>query len=297
MNRSRGMDADTVLMVPFYDERQQGADLLMIPVSDNSSRPQLPEPQQPQLPLPQPQPRLPQPQPQLLQPQLPLPQPRPQRQQQQRHVEPPIARPPTPPPKPQLPLDCSDWDDYILWRRAADSAASSSTPASSEGSRRRRPAAAAAYPSPPTAPKEDILRGFEEWKEYLAASRAASRRGGRPISIISTSTTTTTGGRSFKRSSMCSISSTKSGKPRSLRRCSRSRHLRAYYSEGSLSTARNNQRGGEGSMKDAIVHIEHTPRGRPQLQPRQPGERRSRKRNRSLLDERERKRFHRVYWH
>ncbi|KUI70875.1 hypothetical protein VM1G_06229 [Cytospora mali] len=137
---------------------------------------------------------------------------------------------------------------------------------------------------------------------------------------------------------MCSISSTKSGKPRSLRRCSRSRHLRAYYSEGSLSTARNNQRGGEGSMKDAIVHIEHTPRGRPQLQPRQPvsqqslraswasssagpppypppdkplpalpaepmpvevlqGERRSRKRNRSLLDERERKRFHRVYWH
>lgn len=354
----RSICLDAVLMVPIYDERQQGADLLMIPVPDEKeNRQQTQEPSRQESSPPQ-QKELPQPQPQLPQlPQLQQPQPQPQ-QLQQRHprIDTPSARPPTPPPKPQLPLDCQDWEDYLTWRRTEAMTSTTATGKIPPAALDQRPLAA---------PKEDIIRGFEEWKEYLAQSRAASKRGARPLSIISTATCSTLGGgaRSLKRTSMCSISSTKSGKPRSLRRCSRSRHLRAYYSEGSLSTARRgdgkllipsalsfssfliaNQTSmldhlsKTGPLKEAVVHVEHAPRGRQQLQPRQPssrqslrsswasscgpppfpppdkplpeppadltaealpvqqGERRTRKRNRSILDERERKRFHRVYW-
>ena len=257
MRRSRSLDTTAVLMVPIYDEWHHGADLLMIPVPEEEE-----EEQQQQ-----------------------------QQQAQQDRRDTPV-RPPTPPPKPQLPLDCEDWDDYLSWRRTAEAACKSS-PAlllergaayhhnsnnnnNTRHHQYRRPtgaaaaaAAAAAAPTTtttadhgimvPTAPKDEILRGFEEWKDYLAqTSRASSRRAAatRPVSIVSTASTMTTAttattattsttDRRFKRSSMCSISSTKSGKPRSLRRCSRSRHLRAYYSEGSLSTARHDQRDGK----------------------------------------------------
>lgn len=76
------------------------------------------------------------------------------------------------------------------------------------------------------------MRGFEEWKDYLSQMRIPGRRA-RPTSIVSTKTTS----RSLARSSMCSVStvsSTSSTKTKSLRKTSRSRHLRAYYSMGCL---------------------------------------------------------------
>lgn len=170
--QSEGADNTAIFMVPIYDERHQGADLLIVSPSKVSP-------------------------------------------QQDRSDTP--ARAPTPPPKPVIPRQCEDWDDFISWRK---SEAMCKAVSKSEKPRLANSA------------KEDIMRGFEEWKDYLSQMRIPGRRA-RPVSIVSTAT----GGRSMARSSMCSVStvsSTSSSKARSLRKTSRSRHLRAYYSMGSL---------------------------------------------------------------
>ncbi|KAI3398853.1 hypothetical protein diail_8362 [Diaporthe ilicicola] len=165
--RSEGVDNSAIFMVPVYDDRHQGADLLIIS---------------------------------------------PLRVSHQERSETP-ARPPTPPPKPVIPQQCEDWDDFISWRKS-EAMCKASNPEK---------------PRLVNSAKQDIMRGFEEWKDYLSQMRIPGRRA-RPVSIMSTSTT----GRSLARSSMCSVSSNGSSKARSLRRSSRSRHLRAYYSMGCL---------------------------------------------------------------
>lgn len=167
--QSEGADNTAIFMVPIYDERHQGADLLIVSPSKVSP-------------------------------------------QQDRSDTP--ARAPTPPPKPVIPQQCEDWDDFISWRKSEAMCKAVSKPRLANSA------------------KEDIMRGFEEWKDYLSQMRIPGRRA-RPVSIVSTAT----GGRSMARSSMCSVStvsSTSSSKARSLRKTSRSRHLRAYYSMGSL---------------------------------------------------------------
>lgn len=177
--RSEGADSTAIFMVPIYDERHQGADLLIVSPSKVSH--------------------------------------------QDRSETP--ARAPTPPPKPVIPRQCEDWDDFISWRKSE---------AVCKASRSEKPRLA-------NSAKEDIMRGFEEWKDYLSQMRIPGRRA-RPVSIMSTGTAA----RSLARSSMCSVStvsSTSSSKARSLRKTSRSRHLRAYYSMGSLLRNRFSPRG------------------------------------------------------
>lgn len=167
---SEGSDNTAIFMVPVYDERHQGADLLIVSPSKVSH--------------------------------------------QDRSETP--ARAPTPPPKPVIPRQCEDWDDFISWRKSE---------AMCKASRSNKPRLA-------NSAKEDIMRGFEEWKDYLSQMRIPGRKT-RPVSIMSTGTA----GRSMARSSMCSVStvsSTSSSRARSLRKTSRSRHLRAYYSMGCL---------------------------------------------------------------
>ncbi|ROW10788.1 hypothetical protein VPNG_05370 [Cytospora leucostoma] len=336
-----------ILMVPFYDERQQGAEIYMVPLADDNSGRQ-------------------------------------QQQQPQQHEEdddgedryqapersPDTDAPPTPPPHSKSPLDYEDWEDYLASLRRAEptppprttEVAAGKIPTPPEEYEREyeeeyyeedeqeeeeyqrgveyhrgddyqrgeeeaelepeeeeeeeaeavedieppthhhhhhhhHSPTANTFPTTPsstttpTAPKEEILRGIEEWKEYLSQNRAADWRRARPASAVSSSTMSTS--RSGKRSSLLSMASSIS-KPRSLRRCTRSRHLRAYYSEGALATtARNNNGRGEvhpamrtGPWKDAdLAQIEPLPQqhqhqppsssssfmgGRPQLQARQP---------------------------
>lgn len=167
---SEKVDNTAIFMVPIYDERHQGAELLIVSPSKVSH---------------------------------------------QDHPETP-SRAPTPPPKPVIPRQCEDWDDFISWRKSE---------AICKASRSEKPRLA-------NSAKEDIMRGFEEWKDYLSQMRIPGRRA-RPVSIMSTGTA----GRSLARSSMCSVStvsSTSSSRARSLRKTSRSRHLRAYYSMGCL---------------------------------------------------------------
>lgn len=98
MSPSSHLDASAVLIVPIYDEMHEGADLLMIPISDNknSSHKQRPSssskasfssssssPQQPT---------------------------------SARRTETPAA--PTPPPKPRLPEGCDDWDSYLSQKKS-----------------------------------------------------------------------------------------------------------------------------------------------------------------------------------
>lgn len=176
--RSEGVDNTAIFMVPVYDDRHQGAELLIISPLKPSHQDRSDTP----------------------------------------------ARAPTPPPKPVIPRQCEDWDDFISWRK---------TEAMCKASKSEKPRLV-------NSAKEDIMRGFEEWKDYLSQMRIPGRRA-RPVSIVSTAT----GGRNLARSSMCSIStvsSTSSSKARSLRKTSRSRHLRAYYSMGSLLRNRFNPR-------------------------------------------------------
>lgn len=253
-------------MVPIYDDRHQGADLLIVSPSkvnhhDRSDTP---------------------------------------------------ARAPTPPPKPVIPRQCEDWDDFISWRKSE---------AMCKASKSEKPRLA-------NSAKEDIMRGFEEWKDYLSQMRIPGRRA-RPVSIMSTGTN----GRSLARSSMCSVStvsSTSSSRARSLRKTSRSRHLRAYYSMGSLLRNRFSPNSNE-PVISPIADILRNSTSRPQLAKRRPtsqhslpanwtyfcsppphpppnkplpaipGEaqqrqKKSRKRNRSVIEMKERKRFQFLLW-
>ncbi|KAJ0122302.1 hypothetical protein J7T55_002815 [Diaporthe amygdali] len=267
--RSQGVENTAIFMVPVYDDRHQGADLLIIPAPKAS--------------------------------------PGPKTSPQERSETP--ARAPTPPPKPVIPRQCQDWDDFISWRKSE---------AICKASKSEKPRLA-------NSAKEDIMRGFEEWKDYLAQMRIPGRKA-RPVSIMSTSTT----GRSMARSSMCSISSTSSGKARSLRRSSRSRHLRAYYSMGSLLRNKFSLRDNE-PVISPIADILRNTTGRHQPAMRRPIsqhslpanwtyfssppphpppnkplpalpadaqqlEKRTRKRGRSVLEMREKKRFQFIFW-
>lgn len=168
--RSERVDNTAIFLVPIYDERHQGAELLIVSPLKVSHEDRSETP----------------------------------------------ARAPTPPPKPVIPRQCEDWDDFISWRKSE---------AVCKASKSHRPRLA-------NSAKEDIMRGFEEWKDYLSQMRIPGRKA-RPVSIMSTQTA----GRSLARSSMCSVStvsSTSSSRARSLRKTSRSRHLRAYYSMGCL---------------------------------------------------------------
>ncbi|KAL1879227.1 hypothetical protein Daus18300_001806 [Diaporthe australafricana] len=250
-------------MVPVYDDRHQGADLLIIS---------------------------------------------PLKVSHQERSETP-GRAPTPPPKPVIPRQCEDWDDFISWRKSE---------AMCKASKPEKPRLV-------NSAKEDIMRGFEEWKDYLSQMRIPGRRA-RPVSFMSTSTT----GRSLARSSMCSVSSTGSSKARSLRRSSRSRHLRAYYSMGSLLRNKFSPRDNE-PVISPIADILRNSASRHQSSMRRPmsqqslpanwtylssppphpppnkplpalpaeavqGERKTRKRNRLVLEMRERKRFQFLLW-
>lgn len=84
---NRHRRASTVLIVPIIDERHHGADLLMIPISDDNkkfSRPQEQKSQSPSTPS--------------------------------NRTDTPAA--PTPPPKPQLPQGCEDWDSYLSQKKS-----------------------------------------------------------------------------------------------------------------------------------------------------------------------------------
>lgn len=262
-------------MVPVYDDRHQGADLLIVSPSKVS----------------------------------------PSKVSHHDRSETP-ARAPTPPPKPVIPQQCEDWDDFISWRKTEAGCRASSK------SEKPRLANSA---------KEDIMRGFEEWKDYLSQMRIPGRRA-RPVSILSTATTTA--GRNLaNRSSMCSVStvsSTSSSKARSLRKTSRSRHLRAYYSMGSLLRNRFNPSNNE-PVISPIADILRNSSSRSQLAKRRPtsqhslpanwtyfcsppphpppnkplpalpceaqkGQKRTRKRNRSVVEMKERKRFQFLLW-
>lgn len=287
--RSEGADSTAIFMVPIYDERHQGADLLIVSPSKVGH--------------------------------------------QERSLTP--ARAPTPPPKPVIPQQCEDWDDFISWRKSE---------AMCKALKPHRPRLA-------NSAKEDIMRGFEEWKDYLSQMRIPGRRA-RPVSVVSTGTA----GRSLARSSMCSVStvsSTSSSKARSLRKTSRSRHLRAYYSMGCLLRNRFSPRD-NGMLQIApkpptieqiidtdilpsepvispIADIMRNSTGRPQHVKRRPisqhslpanwtyfcsppphpppnkplpalpadaqqGPKKTRKRNRSVLEMKERKRFQFLFW-
>ncbi|POS72479.1 hypothetical protein DHEL01_v209130 [Diaporthe helianthi] len=259
-------------MVPVYDDRHQGADLLIVSpskVNHHHDRSETP------------------------------------------------ARAPTPPPKPVIPQQCEDWDDFISWRKTEAVCKASS--------RLEKPRLA-------NSAKEDIMRGFDEWKDYLSQMRIPGRRA-RPVSIVSTAT----GGRGLaNRSSMCSVStvsSTSSSKARSLRKTSRSRHLRAYYSMGSLLRTRFNPSNNEpviSPIADILRNSSsrsHLTRRRPTSQhslptnwtylcsppphppPNKPlpalpalpveaqrGQKKTRKRNRSVVEMKERKRFQFLLW-
>ncbi|KAI7779809.1 hypothetical protein LA080_000307 [Diaporthe eres] len=263
---SEKVDNTAIFMVPIYDERHQGAELLIVSPSKVSH---------------------------------------------QDHPETP-SRAPTPPPKPVIPRQCEDWDDFISWRKSE---------AICKASRSEKPRLA-------NSAKEDIMRGFEEWKDYLSQMRIPGRRA-RPVSIMSTGTA----GRSLARSSMCSVStvsSTSSSRARSLRKTSRSRHLRAYYSMGCLLRNRFSPRDNE-PVISPIADILRNSTGRSQPARRRPmsqhslpanwtyfcsppphpppnkplpalpaeaqqGPKKTRKRNRSVLEMKERKRFQFLFW-
>ncbi|KAG8160031.1 hypothetical protein KVR01_010668 [Diaporthe batatas] len=278
--RSKAADNTTIFMVPIYDDRHQGADLLIVsPSKVSTSRVST------------------------------------SKVSHHDRSETP-ARAPTPPPKPVIPQQCEDWDDFISWRKTEAVCKASSKPEK---------------PRLENSAKEDIMRGFEEWKDYLSQMRIPGRRA-RPVSIVSTATTTA--GRSLaNRSSMCSVStvsSTSSSKARSLRKTSRSRHLRAYYSMGCLLRNRFNPSNNE-PIISPIADILRNSSSRPQLAKRRPtsqhslpanwtyfcsppphpppnkplpalpcaaqkGQKRTRKRNRSVVEMKERKRFQFLLW-
>lgn len=317
MSPSSHLDASAVLIVPIYDDTHEGADLLMIPISDNrnsnfnknvnnnttannnnkrlSSSSQAPSPQQPT---------------------------------SARRTETPAA--PTPPPKPRLPEGCDDWDSYLSQKKSTatlphydndnnnnddddninninflpheleplpehqpqqtqqteagplepprlqspelnfkhsfenlgwrDCLAQSTRQRAHARALRRRPSAATViglstgyYP-----PSTSAYYQPETLMAAAASSSAVSLRSTKRLSSASTLTINTVAtapcvlGRSAKRLSAASTLTTASmgsllsssastmsgGKPRSLRRINRTRHLRAYYSDGAASLRR-----------------------------------------------------------
>lgn len=86
----------------------------------------------------------------------------------------------------------------------------------------------------------------------ILSSSSSSSRAYKRLSNASTLTTATT-------ATFSSISSSGSGKPRSLRRIHRTRHLRAYYSDGSLLRTTRRLSVGISSMQDITERREPSP--------------------------------------
>lgn len=246
MTPSSRLTASAVLIVPIYDEGQQGADLLMIPIADKKS------PSQPA-----------------------------QDSPPTSRTETPAA--PTPPPKPRLPKGCDDWDSYLSQKKSTATLPLYAN--DNEVEQVDDAPRAEDDPSRIQSPELSFKHSFESlgWRDCLAqssrqraharalrrrpsvatvagtyqlaaaaGSSALSLRSAKRLSNASTLTTntiatvatapcvlTSTGRKRLSAASTLttsSISSTASnGKPRSLRRINRTRHLRAYYSDLSLS--------------------------------------------------------------
>lgn len=240
------MPAFNVLIVPIYDDIHHGADLLMIPISDNKSNKSNKTGRD--------------------------------TKDSDSRTESPAA--PTPPPKPELPKGCQDWDAFLSQKKSTatlprydpeavpetspriqspelnfkhsfehlgwrDCLAQSQRQRSHARALRRRPSLAAT-----------VIGTYSN-----TASSAASLRSAKRLSNASTLTANTAatapcylGSASYKRLSAASTLTTSTtssmGKPRSLRRINRARHLRAYYSDGSLLRATRRLSVGISSMQD-----------------------------------------------
>ncbi|PSR88493.1 hypothetical protein BD289DRAFT_232978 [Coniella lustricola] len=197
---------------------------------------------------------------------------------------------PTPPPKPELPEDCRDWDAYLAKKKSTatlplvciiddqeDQQPCDITPAleaiqSPEVNfkhsfedlgwrdclthRQRHPAARPLRRRPSAATVIGLTNpypGVHNTTTSNNSSSAVSLRSAKRLSNASTLTANTINtvatapcylsSRAYKRLSNAStlttlttstMSSVNNGKPRSIRRINRTRHLRAYYSDGSL---------------------------------------------------------------
>lgn len=266
MSPASHLTASAVLIVPIYDDAHEGADLLMIPISDKKS---------------------------------PI---EPARQEDSPttgRTETPAA--PTPPPKPQLPEGCDDWDSYLSQKKSTatlphyvneteDDEANAGAPREEDVPRlqspelnfkhsfehlgwrdclaqssrqraharalRRRPSAATVLGTYQPAGAASSALSLRSAKRLSNASTlTANTVATAPCILASSASSTSTSRKRLSAASTLttsSIGSTASGKPRSLRRINRTRHLRAYYSDMSLAPLRGMRRLSVGisSMRD-----------------------------------------------
>lgn len=262
MSQSDTLLASAVLIVPVYDEQQQGADLLMLPIftpEEEKNADTLQQDHRHQ---------------------------NPQRQHQHTHQQlaadqssrttTPAA--PTPPPKPQLPDGCQDWDHYLSQKKSSMTLPIYFDNKSIVEERQQI-----------RSPELNFNHSFEDygWRDCLSQRQkpqhqqrhnaadlrrrpsavtigcGASVRARRlsNASTLTTMTTMTTSAtapilgsssmsiRSAKRLSNASTLTTSTfnsiKKPRGLRRICHSRHLRTYYSEGTSLLIRAAAAGGD----------------------------------------------------
>lgn len=234
MSQSDSLLASALLIVPVYDEQQDGADLLMLPIFTPEEKAGSSQQHQHQY----------------------------QQQQvsdQSSRTTTPAA--PTPPPKPQLPDGCQDWDHYLSQKKSTMTLPIYLDNKSIAADRKQI-----------RSPELNFNHSFEAygWRDCISQRHkqpqqqrynanelrrrpsaatvgcGASLRA-RRLSTASTLTTMTTATvpilgsssmsiRSAKRLSNASTLTTSTfssvKKPRGLRRICHSRHLRTYYSEG-----------------------------------------------------------------
>lgn len=280
MSPSSHLTASAVLIVPIYDETNQGADLLMIPISDKKSPVQT---QAATTSTTSPESHSPRP--------------------TTGRTETPAA--PTPPPKPRLPEGCDDWDSYLSQKKSTATLARYGPDADADEVRAPQEEDDALPRL--QSPELNFKHSFEHlgWRDCLApstrqraharalrrrpsaatvytaaaatagvvSSSALSLRSAKRLSNASTLTVATapciltrssSSGTSTSRKRLSaastlttsSIGSTASnGKPRSLRRINRTRHLRAYYSDMSLAPGSRGGGGGGGARRLSLLGI------------------------------------------